>query len=195
LDDSNVGYNLALANFLLQKHNKPNIIFYPYSKVLKVLGDWFTQLSTESIQEKGEGQNVIATSGPTGNHSILNGILNGPRDKVVCFFRVETTDLKKDFTVPKGSGIGGELEVLEGKTLSFVQNSSQQGTEINFTQNGIPNTTIIIPRLDTYHLFKLMYHLEVAVAVEGELRKLGSLTYEQSGVEGYKQEVRKILAS
>lgn len=195
LGDHNIAYNLALANHLLQKRQKPNIIFYPYSKVLRVLGDWYTQLSTESIQEKGEGQNVIATSGPTGNHSILNGILNGPRDKEVLFIRVEKMNEKQDFTIPKGSGIGGELEVLEGSKLSFIQNVSQQGTEINFTQNGIPNLTILIPQLDTYHLFKLMYHLEVCVAVEGELRGLGKLTYEQSGVEGYKKEVRKILSS
>lgn len=195
MGDTNIAYNLALSNFLIQKKGKPNLIFYPYSKILKVLGDWFTQLSTESIQEKGEGQNVIATSGPTGNHSLLNGILNGPRDKVVVFFRVENMDSKKDFSIPKGSGIGGELEALEGRKLSFIQNVSQQGTEINFTQNGVPNLTISIPKLDPYHLTKLMYHLEAAVAVEGELGGLGRLTYEQSGVEGYKQEVRRILNS
>ncbi len=193
--ESNLAYNLALANVLLQKRSKPNIVFYPFSKVLKVLGDWYTQLSTESIQEKGEGQNVIAASGPTGNHSILNGILNGPRDKAVYFFRIESGDSKKDFTVPKGSGIKGELEALEGRKLSFIQNVSQKGTEINFTENGVPNLTASIPKLDTYNLFKLMYHLEAGVAAEGELRGLGQLTYEQSGVEGYKREVRRILSA
>jgi len=179
----------------MQKRSKTRIVFYPYAKTLRVLGDWYTQLSTESMQEHGKGQNVIVATGPTGNHSILNGILNGPRDKVVLFFQIESMNSDKDYIIPKGSRIGGELEALEGKSLSFIQNVSQQGTEINLTQNGVPNLTVSIPQIDAYHLFKLMYHLEVSIAVEGEMRGLGRLTYEQSAVEGYKEEVRRLLAS
>ena len=91
------------------------------------------------------------------------------------------------------SGIGGGLEVLEGKTFGFIQNASQLGTEINFTNNGVLNVTITIPHIDTFTICKLMFSLECAVAFEGELRSLGRLTYEQAGVEGYKKETKRIL--
>ncbi len=193
LDAGNVAANIAIANYLSEKKGKTSVCFYPYAKSLKLVGDWYTQLSTESLQEKGQGQNVIATSGPTGNHSILNGIINGPKDKIVAFIKVENFNKEKDFVIPKGSGIGGELEVLEGKSFSYIQNASQLGTERNFTQNGVPNYTVAMPSVDTYNICKLMYCLEASVAFEGELRGLGKLTYEQSGVEGYKNETRKIL--
>ncbi|MFC1809760.1 hypothetical protein ACFL3D_06600 [Candidatus Omnitrophota bacterium] len=190
----NLAFRLAAVNFLAEKKGKTSIVFYPYCKTLKLVGDWFTQLSTESLQEKGQGQNVISTTGPTGNHSIANGIVGGPRDKVILFLRIEEYSERYDYAVPMKSGIGGELEMLEGKKMSYIQNASQEGTEINFTTNGVLNVCVSIPKLDTYNLFKLLYALEASVAVEGELRGLGQMTYLQPGVEGYKEETRKILA-
>jgi glucose-6-phosphate isomerase len=195
LAEENIASNIAIVNYLAEKKGKTSVCFYPYAKTLKLIGDWYTQLSTESLQEKGQGQNVIPTCGPTGNHSLLNGIINGPRDKIVLFIKVEKFDIEKDFTIPQGSGIGGELEVLEGKNFGFIQNASQLGTELNFTNSGVINMTVTIPAIDTYTICKLMYCLEGAVAFEGELRGLGRLTYEQSGVEGYKQETRRVLST
>jgi glucose-6-phosphate isomerase len=201
-NEKNIPYRLASSHVLAEKRGKTNVVFYPYSKVLRSLADWYAQLSTESVQKKGQGQNVIATCGPIGNHSILNGILEGRRDKIVLFLRVEAFDSKKDFTIPKGSGIGGELAALEGKKMGSIQNFSQLGTEISFTQNGVLNTTLSIPQVNTLNLFKLMYTLEVSTAIEGKLRglefqdtqgQLRDLTYEQDGVEGYKRETRRLL--
>ena len=192
--EENVAANLAVANFLAEKKRKGTVVFYPYAKTLKLIGDWYTQLSTESLQELGQGQNVVCTCGPTGNHSILNGIIGGPRDKIVIFIKVDEYDNNKDFIIPSGSGLSGGLEVLENKSMSFIQNASQLGTEINCTENGVPSVTINISRIDVYNIIKLMYTLECSVAYEGELRKLGRITYEQAGVEGYKIETKKVLS-
>ncbi len=194
LSSENIASNIALVNYLAEKKGKSSVCFYPYAKSLKLIGDWYTQLSTESLQEQAQGQNVIPTSGPTGNHSILNGIINGPKDKVIMFIKIDDFGSDKDFDIPTGSGIGGELEVLEGKSFGYIQNASQLGTERSFTKNGVINYTITIPTIDVYNVCKLMYFLEASVAFEGELRGLGILTYEQPGVEDYKNETRKILA-
>lgn len=193
--DENIAFRIAAVNVLAEKKGKTSVVLYPFAKTLRLVGDWYTQLNTESLQEKGQGQNVIGTTGPTGNHSIANGIVGGPRDKVIFFVRVEQFDPKADYTVPVNSGIGGELEVLEGKKMGFIQNASQKGTEINFTDNGVINYVVTLPKIDTYNLFKFLYFLEVSVAVEGELRQLGKMTYLQPGVEGYKKETRRILAN
>ena len=71
------------------KHRSKNtIVFYNYADN-SCLGEWFVQLCTESIQERGVGPNVINAKGPTSNHSILNGIVAGPKDKVVLFIHWE----------------------------------------------------------------------------------------------------------
>ena len=65
---------------------KTDLVFCNYADDSR-LGDWFVQLYEESVQERGGGLNVIGTRGPTGNHSILNGILRGPHDKLALLLR------------------------------------------------------------------------------------------------------------
>jgi len=168
------------------------------------LGDWVTQLYTESIQERGEGLNVIGTRGPTGNHSLLNGLIRGPRDKVVVF--VQWQELEPDLRVPTSTGLTGELAELEGLPLARIQEASYRGTAAEFTANGIPNVTLVVPRRDERCLFQLMRILMDTVAVKGRLQLLHctaagaptwerELTYQQDGVEGYKQRMRDELRS
>ena len=192
-DPRNISANLAAINYLCEKLGKTNIVFYPYAKILKRLGEWYTQLYTESLQERGAGLNIIATCGPTGNHSILNGIINGPRDKLIYFIHVKEFDKTQDFIIPDANFLEGDLKELPGLKLSQLQEASFSGTQKNFTKNSIPNIIIHIPKITPYHIGKLMYQLESAVAIEGELRGLGRLAYEQSGVEGYKKETREII--
>ena len=89
----NVAYQLARWIHLAEEvDGKGSIVFYNYADN-SCLGEWFVQLCTESIQERGAGPNVINAKGPTSNHSILNGIIAGPRDKVVLFIHWEELGL------------------------------------------------------------------------------------------------------
>jgi len=195
----------ALARWLhLGEHyaRLGTLVFCNYADDAR-LGDWFTQLYEESVQERGEGLNVIATRGPTGNHSILNGILRGPRDKMVLIVRWGS--LGPDAVVPMGSGIGGDLQHFEGLPLSAVQDASCQATAADYLANGVPTATLTVPRRDAPGLFLLMRTLMDAVAVKGRLQGLAvtpegatdpaaDLTYRQDGVEGYKIGTRDIAA-
>jgi glucose-6-phosphate isomerase len=163
------------------------------------LTDWFTQLYSESIQERGAGLNVIGTRGPTGNHSILNGILRGPHDKLVLMLR--WLDLGPDVKVPTGTGIKGDLESFEGLPLGKVQDASCLATVDDYLANGVHTATLSVAKRDAYHLFRLMRTFMDAVAVKGRLQMLdidetgksnppADLTYQQDGVEGYKKRAR-----
>lgn len=175
------------------------IVFYNYADN-SCLGEWFVQLYTESIQERGGGANVIPAKGPTSNHSILNGILNGPRDKVVLFIHWEK--LGDDVSVPKDTGIGGEFADFEGLSLSQIQTASYRGTAMSFTENGVPNATLILPKRDIGNVCHLMRTLMDTVAVKGRLQGLhldgtelaleSELTYSQDAVEDYKKRTREI---
>jgi glucose-6-phosphate isomerase len=168
------------------------------------LGDWFTQLYSESVQEMGLGLNIIASRGPTGNHSILNGVLRGPHDKLVMMLNWE--DLGPDAAIPVNTGIGGDLKYFEGLPLSAVQRASCMATVEDYTENGVPTGLVTIAKRDAYHLFLLMRTLMDAVAVVGRLQNLAiqpdgsldpenDLTYLQHGVEGYKIRTRKNAAA
>ena len=88
---NNTAYHLALWLDSVEKYyGASSIVLYNYADNSR-LGEWFVQLYTESIQERGVGANVIDAKGPTSNHSILNGILAGPRDKAVLFIHWEKT--------------------------------------------------------------------------------------------------------
>ncbi len=198
---TNVAYQLAhWLQFAEERNGIGTIVFYNYADV-SCLGEWFVQLYTESIQERGSGANVIPAKGPTSNHSILNGIIAGPRDKVVLF--IHWDDLGTDLTIPKETGIGGELTRLEGQSMSYIQTASYRGTAMDFTENGIPNATLTLPKPDIGNVCELMRTLMDTVAVKGRLQELHrdetsvaldkELTYRQDAVEGYKVRTQEIL--
>jgi len=200
---ANVAFQLAKWLHLAEQHlHKGVLLFYNYADD-RYLGDWLTQLYSESIQERGEGLNLIATRGPTGNHSILNGVIRGPRDKVVVF--VKWADLGcRGVKVPGSTGLTGDLADLGGLPIESIQDASLAGVVADFTANGVPNVTLEVPRRDEGCLFELMRILMDTVAVKGRLQGLHhtpacapmldrELTYQQDGVEGYKEAMRKEL--
>jgi glucose-6-phosphate isomerase len=199
-DPDNVAYRLARwLHYAEPFDRKTSLVFCNYADDAKI-ADWMGQLYTESIQERGGGLNIIGTRGPTGNHSLLNGILRGPREKVVLFLQWQ--DLGPDLTIPTGTGVGGDLAAFEGLKMTQVQTASWQGTFDDYTANGLACVTLRLARRDGYHLFLVMRTLMDAVAIKGRLQNLQidtdglphpehDLTYQQDGVEGYKKRTRE----
>ena len=196
---NNTAYHLALWLDSVEKYyGAGSIVFYNYADNSR-LGEWFVQLYTESIQERGIGSNVIAAKGPTSNHSILNGILAGPKDKAVVFIHWE--DLGPDLIIPSGNEDNG-LKAFEGLSMNDSQTASYRGTEMDFTDKDIPNVTLTLPSRDISNVCQLMRTLMDTVAVKGRLQGLHltdgvlmlekELTYHQSDVEGYKQRTEQI---
>lgn len=196
---NNTAYHLALWLDSVEKYyGASSIVFYNYADNSR-LGEWFVQLYTESIQERGSGCNVIAAKGPTSNHSILNGILAGPREKAVLFVHWE--DLGVDLTIPSAEESSG-LDAFEGLSMNDSQTASYRGTEMDFTDNDIPTVTLTVPKRELSNLCQLMRTLMDTVAVKGRLQELhltegvpklsDELTYHQSAVEGYKKRTEEI---
>ena len=176
-----------------------NIVFYNYADNAS-LGEWFVQLYTESIQERGGGANVINAKGPTSNHSILNGIIAGPRDKVVLFIHWE--ELGPDLVLPKETGMDSKLTELEGLSMTHMQTASYRGTALDFSENRVSNATLTLRSRDLQSVCQLMRLLMDTIAVKGRLQGLhldnkggSELTYLQDGVEGYKRNFRSFLGS
>ncbi len=191
----NIAYQLARWIHLAEeREGKGTIIFYNYADNI-CLGEWFVQLYTESIQERGGGANVIPAKGPTSNHSILNGIIAGPRDKIVLFIHWE--ELGTDLALPTNTGVDSKLAELEGMSMTHMQTASYRGTALDFSENGVSNATLTLPKRDLPSVCQLMRILMDTIAVKGRLQHLhldnnggNELTYLQDGVEGYKRNFR-----
>jgi len=197
----NIAYRLARWLHLFEEvEGKGSIVFYNYADG-SCFGEWFVQLYTESIQERGSGANVIDAKGPTSNHSILNGIIAGPRDKVVLFLHWE--ELGPDLVLPRETGMDSKLTEFEGLSMTYMQTASYRGTALDFSENGVPNATLTLPKRDIQSVCRLMRLLMDTIAVKGRLQGLhldnnggSELTYLQDGVEGYKRKFRSFaLAS
>ena len=199
----NIAYRLARWIHLSEeadgtKHpSKNTIVFYNYADS-SCLGEWFVQLYTESIQERGGGANVINAKGPTSNHSILNGIIAGPRDKIVLFIHWE--ELGPDLLLPRETGMDSKLTEFEGLSVTHMQTASYRGTALDFGENGVRNATLTLPKRDVQSVCQLMRLLMDTIAVKGRLQGLhldnkggSELTYLQDGVEGYKRNFRSFL--
>lgn len=203
-DPQNLAFRLARWLHLAEEQlGVGSLVLYDYS-ACRMLGDWLVQLYTESIQERGGGLNVIASRGPTSNHSLLNGIISGPRDRAILFLR--WGDLGEDLDVPTDTSLGGGVDIFMGRSMTALQEASLQGTVSDLARNGVPAMVLTVPARDTYHLFLLMRLLMDMVAVKGRLQQLhlaadgqinfpDELTYLQAGVEGYKHAMRDYLKS
>ena len=191
----NIAYQLARWLHLTEEtEGKGTIVFYNYADN-NCLGEWFVQLCTESIQERGAGPNVINAKGPTSNHSILNGIIAGPRDKVVLF--IHWQELGPDLVLPRDAGMDEKLTDFGGLSLTHMQTASYRGTALDFSEKDVPNATLTLPKRDIQSVCQLMRVLMDTIAVKGRLQDLhldtdggNELTYCQDGVEGYKRNFR-----
>ena len=192
----NIAYQLARWIHLAEEvDGKGSIVFYNYADN-SCLGEWFVQLCTESIQERETGPNVINAKGPTSNHSILNGIIAGPRDKVVLFIHWKA--LGPDLVLPKDTQMDRKLTDFEGLSMTHLQTASYRGTALDFSENNVSNATLTLPKRDIQSVCQLMRVLMDTIAVKGKLQDLhldtdgrNELTYLQDGVEGYKRNFRK----
>jgi glucose-6-phosphate isomerase len=178
---------------------KESMVFYPYFDNRK-LGDWFLQLFSESVQERGRGLDIIATTGPTGNHSLLNGVINGPRNKAVLF--LVPKNFGNPMAVSPDAPLEGSLQIFKGITFEDAQIASFKGTAEDFIAKAVPTGVLEFPQRDEASVFALMRILMDMVAVKGRLQSLhldpisGARreshedTYIQEGVEGYKHRMR-----
>ena len=191
----NVAYQLARWVHLAEEvDRKGTLVFYNYADN-NCLGEWFVQLYTESIQERYRGSNIISAKGPTSNHSILNGIIAGPRDKTVLFIHWE--GLGPDLVLPQDTKMESKLTELEGLSMTDMQTASYRGTALDFNEQGISNATLTLPNRDIRSVCQLMRILMDTIAVKGRLQGLhldnkggNELTYLQDAVEGYKRNFR-----
>ena len=169
---------LALAGMLwhLAAHRGARIVVVmSYSERLVALAEWFSQLWVGSLGKAVDrtgrrvewSQTAIRARGSADQHSHLQLYLEGPRDNVVLFLRVE--DHGDSLTIPAAYQDLGEVACLGGHSLGAVLNAQQAATEFALARHGRPSLAISVPRVTPFTIGQLVYLCEVATVGAGYL--------------------------
>lgn len=178
------------ARFFVENKNRFNInIVFSYSTALEGFNKWYIQLWGESlgklnINHTRQGLTPIALVGPVDQHSFLQLIAQGNRDKTVTFIKVD--DFEDQTTIPASTLDGfDDLEYVDGLTFSHLIDEQANAT-IQAIQDlkDIPCDVITIDKVDEYNIAKLMYNFQLLTSAVGKFVQIN--TYDQPGVEAGK---------
>jgi len=175
------------ARFLVENKNKFNInVVFSYSSLLEGFNKWYVQLWGESLGKiniNGTKQALtpIGLIGPVDQHSFLQLIMEGKRDKTVTFIKVE--NFENDLKIPNISlPFLEDLDYINDIKFKDLINKQADAT-IQAIENmkDIPCDIITIESQNEYNIGKLMYSYELLTSVVGSFVQID--TYNQPGVE------------
>ena len=184
------------ARFLVENKSRFRInVIFSYSSIFKGFNRWFTQIWAESLGKKNinntrQGLTPVALLGPDDQHSFLQLIIDGVRDKTITFIKIE--NLKSEMIIPN-SIISDDFE-SDLSNLSFNQllnlqaDATIQSIEM---EKDIPCDVITISTVDEYNIATLMFRFQMLVSCIGAFLQIN--TYDQPGVENGKSILKKNL--
>jgi len=188
---------LNKARFLVENKSRfNNNIIFSYSSIFEYFNKWFTQLWAESLGKKNingtrQGLTPITLIGPEDQHSFLQLIVDGPRDKTVTFFKVD--DLGLATKIPKNMDYKiFNLDYSDNKSFNELINLQADSTvEAILNEKDIPCDVITIPNVDEFNIATLMYRYQLLVSCIGAFLQINA--YNQPGVEFGKSSLKKKL--
>jgi glucose-6-phosphate isomerase len=189
---------LKKAVYYAKNHAQYNInCIFAYSETLKYFCEWYVQLWGESLGKHQRhsafhvGLTPIGLIGPKDQHSFLQLIMEGTRDKSVTFIKIE--DFHDNITIPDITL--PHLEMLDtlnnlpfSKLINMQCDSVIESLE---TQKDIPLDSITLSRVNEDTIGSLIYYYELLTSLMGELIDVN--TYDQPGVEAGKIILKKKL--
>ena len=177
------------ARFLVENKNRFNInIVFSYSSLLESFNKWYVQLWAESlgkvnVNDTRQALTPIGLVGPVDQHSFLQMIMDGVRDKTVTFIKIG--NLKDNTIIPKTpSNKFNKLAwgCAEGFSFNELLNMQADATIQSIQeQDDIPCDVISIRTVDEYNIAKIMFSYQLLVSCIGAFLQIN--TYDQPGVE------------
>jgi len=181
------------AEYML--HYNINALF-SYSELFRDFNAWYVQLWAESLGKKqlhsklNVGLTPVGLIGPTDQHSFLQLIVEGPKDKTVTFLKIKNfNDTTK---VPNKN-----LKYLEGldivNEVKFSELINMQADSIitNLKERNVPLDIIEIDEANIYYMGQLFYYYELLTSLTGKMLDVDA--YNQPGVEEGKRILKEKL--
>ncbi|WP_086234616.1 glucose-6-phosphate isomerase [Campylobacter devanensis] len=171
-------------------------VLFSYSDRLKSFNEWYVQLWAESLGKKRGYKRVgltpVGLVGSKDQHSFLQLIMEGVKDKTVTFITIK--DHNSTISVPnlKLNFLDG-CDFVNSKSIAEVFNAQAHSTMQALASEMISIDELVIDRLDEWHCGWLIYYYELLTSATGLM--LGINTYDQPGVEAGKRILKKLLES
>ncbi len=172
-------------------------VFWSYADGLKEFGFWLQQLWAESLGKKlardGSAAARVSTPlslvGSVDQHSILQMIYEGARDKSVLFVTVRDFDQSKDVILK--SRVYPKLPI-NGLGLGQILSVQAKATHDSLSELGLPCSRLELDNLGPANLGAYFMVMELLVASLGEALNIDA--FNQPGVERGKEITRSILS-
>ncbi|MBT4731818.1 glucose-6-phosphate isomerase [Candidatus Woesearchaeota archaeon] len=189
---------LKKATFYAKNSTNYNInAIFSYTDSLQYFNDWYVQLWGESLGKKQKnsafnvGLTPIGLTGPKDQHSFLQLLADGTRNKSVTFIKLK--EFNNQQSIP-------DIRLKELENLDLI-NNIKFSTLINLQEESIfeslsaskriPLDEITIQKQDEFSIGQLIYYYELLTSLVGDLLNIN--TYDQPGVESGKQILVKKL--
>ena len=181
-------------HYATHKNAKINVIFSYGDRFLE-FNDWYVQLWAESLgKKKGYkryGLTPVGLIGSRDQHSFLQLIMDGVKDKTVSFIKV-AADANTAIPGISLNGLEG-CDFVNGLNLGELINAQCSATMHALVQEGISVDVIELERLDEASVGFLIYYFELLTSATGIM--LGINTYDQPGVEVGKRILKTMLTA
>ncbi len=188
---------LEKARFLVENKTRfhTNVIF-SYSSTLESFNKWYAQLWAESLGKVNingtrQGLTPIGLVGPVDQHSFLQLIMEGVRDKTVTFIKID--DLKDNSMIPSDSENKFDvlgLQYAENISFNELLNKQADATIQSIQeQDNIPCDVISIRTVDEFNIGSLMFTYQLLTSCIGAFLQID--TYNQPGVEHSKVNLKE----
>ncbi|MFL1705764.1 glucose-6-phosphate isomerase [Campylobacter sp. MOP7] len=180
-------------HYATHKSAKINVIF-SYSDRLLAFNDWYVQLWAESLGKKKGfkryGLTPVGLIGSRDQHSFLQLIMDGVKDKTVTFIKVED---QNSIAITPNLSLKHleECDFANDISLNSLINAQCDATTHALIQEGISVDVITVSKLDEWHAGYLIYYYELLTSATGIM--LGINTYDQPGVEVGKRILKTML--
>lgn len=183
------------ATFYARNISKYNInCLFSYSESLRSFNDWYIQLWGESLGKRqlnsylNVGLTPIGLIGPTDQHSFLQLIIEGKRDKSVTFIKVNDFDI--ELKIPDISIDNLEnLDFINGVCFSELINKQADSIIESLSNEGdIPLDIIEIDKIDENSMGELFFYYELLTSIVAKMLNINA--YDQPGVEDGKKILR-----
>jgi glucose-6-phosphate isomerase len=179
-------YAYGATSYALEEEGASVNAMMPYAERLEVFAEWFAQLWAESLGKAGRGQTPARALGATDQHSQLQLYRAGPGDKVVTFVRPgERAD------VPIPTPDHDSLSYLSGTDLGELIDAEYEATVASLPAADRPALDLQLDRLDAAEVGALLYAMEAACVLVGELADVETFT--QPAVEWGKNATRGLI--
>jgi glucose-6-phosphate isomerase len=181
-------YAYGAATYALAERGATVDAMMPYAEDLESFAEWFAQLWAESLGKDGLGQISLKAVGATDQHSQLQLYRAGPRNAMVTFVRPRE---RPDCAIPETDFEA--LSYLGGGDLGTLLDAEFEATEASLAAAGRPSVRVEIDQLDARGIGDLLYGMELACVLVGEL--MGIETFTQPAVEWGKRAARGLLGA